>query len=263
MKLDMGRAWNEATALISTNKDVIGIVAGVFFFLPYLAITLLMPEVAQPQVDPENFEAAMEAIQAVYAQNWWVLLLSFVLQMVGMLALFALLTDKARPTVGEALKRGTIGFPSYLAAQLIAAIVIGALVALIVVISPFLLFIAIPLIFYAMIKLSLIGPVIGIEQVLNPVTALKRSWQLTKGNSLRIFFFFVLLFLVFLVISVLITLIAGVMFAAIGGEIELIGNGLVGSLVNAVFVVIYLAVLAGIHQQLSGPRTEALMETFE
>lgn len=263
MKLDLGRAWNDATALVSANMNVIGIVAGVFFFLPYLAISMLMPDLAQPQVDAQDPDAIMEAMFALYRDNWWVFVLTSVLQMVGMLALFAMLTDRGRPTVGEALKRGTIGFPTYLIAQILAGLAIGLLVVLLALITPVLAIIAAPIAVYLMVKLSLIGPVIGIEQVLNPITALKRSWQLTKGNSFRIFFFFVLIFLVFLVVSILVTLIAGVIFAAIGGQIELIGNALVGSVVNAVFVVIYLAVLASIHRALAGPNSEALSETFE
>ena len=264
MKLDLGRAWNDATALISANKDVIAIVAGVFFFLPYLALSLLMPEVAQPQINnPEDTEAVLEALSALYADNWWVFVLTSVLQMIGMLALFALLTDAGRPTVGEALKRGTFGFPTYLAAQILSGLAIGAILVLLALITPILAVLAIPVVFYIMVKLSLIGPVIGIEQTLNPFGVLKRSWQLTKGNSFRIFFFFVLLLLVFLVISVLVTLILGVVFAAIGGSIESVGNALVGSLVNAAFVVIYLAVLASIHQHLAGPKPEVLSETFE
>ena len=40
MKFDMGAAWNEAMRLISGNLQVIAIVAGVFFFLPYFAFSL-------------------------------------------------------------------------------------------------------------------------------------------------------------------------------------------------------------------------------
>ena len=104
---------------------------------------------------------------------------------------------------------------------------------------------------------------IGIEQSLNPFAVIRRSWQLTKGNSFRILFFFILLVIVFVVISLLVTLILGVVFAALGGQIELIGNALVSSVVNAGFVVLYLGVLVAIHSQLAGPNTAALSETFE
>lgn len=272
MKLDMGRAWNEATALISSNKQVVTIVAGVFFFLPYLAVALLLPEATPPQVDPGDSEAALEAMTALYADYWWAFLLIAVAQGVGVLALFALLTDRARPTVSEALSRGVKGFLPYLAAQILMVLgftlVLGiplglagvsGMPAIIAVVG----LVAIVAAIYAFIKLSLITPVIGIEQLYNPVAVLVRSWKLTKGNSLRLLAFYLLLFVVFIVISVLVTLVAGAIFAAFGGDLELIGNGIVGSLVNAVFVVLYLAVLAAVHRQLAGPSAEAVSETFE
>ena len=46
MKLDINRAWTDAINLIQTNLSVVAVVAGVFFFLPYLAFALLMPEMA-------------------------------------------------------------------------------------------------------------------------------------------------------------------------------------------------------------------------
>ena len=41
MKFDMSAAWNEATRLMAANRDVLLIVAGVFFFLPYVAFMLI------------------------------------------------------------------------------------------------------------------------------------------------------------------------------------------------------------------------------
>ena len=52
MKLDMNRAWTEALSLIQANIGVVATVAGVFFFLPYLAFALLMPETANFAVEP-------------------------------------------------------------------------------------------------------------------------------------------------------------------------------------------------------------------
>ena len=39
MKLEMNRAWNDAVRLVRRSREVVLIVAGVFFFLPYLAFT--------------------------------------------------------------------------------------------------------------------------------------------------------------------------------------------------------------------------------
>ena len=44
MKFSMSAAWNDAIALMQRNKDVLAIVAGVFFLLPGLVITVIFAE---------------------------------------------------------------------------------------------------------------------------------------------------------------------------------------------------------------------------
>ena len=273
MKFDMGAAWNTATGLIGKNRDMIVVVAGVFFFLPYLATTLLMPQAMNPPVaNPEDMQAILAVMQQTYIDYWWVMLIIFVSQGIGTLALLVLLTDRARPTLGDALKRGAVSFPSYFAANILVVLVAAVAIMLpvglgfatgVAAIMVLTVMLAIPLVFYLMVKFSLIMPAIAVDGILNPVQALARSWRLTKGNSLRLFLFYFLLLIAITVVILLATLVLGVVFAAIGGEVELIGNGIVTSLVNAGFVVIFLAVLAGIHRQLAGERPEELSETFE
>src|SRR3546814_10547122 len=91
MKLDMGRAWNEGTAMIGANRQMVAVMAGVFFFLPYLAMALLMPQVLAGQAemmgDPADMQAAADAIVATYAENWWAFLFVAVAQIIGTIAL--------------------------------------------------------------------------------------------------------------------------------------------------------------------------------
>lgn len=264
MKLDMGQAWSTATALISRNRSVVVVIAGVFFLLPYLASSLLFPQAMTPeQVNPEDMGAISEAVLQAYADYWWVILIIFVTQGIGTLALLTLLTDRAKPTVGEAITRGAKGFLPYFAANLIFVFALGSVLGLAVVITPFLIFLAIPVMFYAMVKFSLVMPAIAIDGILNPFKAIARSWTLTKGNSFRLFLFYALLVIALMVVSLIITMVLAVIFAAVGGEVETIGNGLVASLINSVFVVLFLGVLAGVHRQLAGDRPEELSEIFE
>src|SRR3546814_10348254 len=67
------------------------------------------------------------------------------------------------------------------------------------------------------------------DLLLNPVAILARSWRLTKGNSLRLAVFYVLLIIAIGVVAILVTLVSGLVFAALGGEAETIGNGVVAS----------------------------------
>jgi len=115
---------------------------------------------------------------------------------------------------------------------------------------------------YAAVKFSLIAPVIAIDEERNPIAALVRSWRLTKGNSLRIFGFFLLLFITIVIISALVQGILTLVFAAIGGTVEHIGIGLVGALINTIMSVIFLVVIAAVHRQLAGRSTGGLADTF-
>ena len=69
----------------------------------------------------------------------------------------------------------------------------------------------------------------------NPITALGRSWRLTKGNSFRLFLFYLLLVAVFTVLSMIATLVFGLVFALGGEHVALIGQALISSLINVGF----------------------------
>lgn len=277
-KLDMGTAWTQATGLMSTNRDTISAIAGLFFFLPALASGLLLPGLSNPpqpspDADPELvFRAMADQIGAVYAANWPLILALVVVQFIGSMSLFALLTDRGNPTVGEALRTGVRSLPSYFAAQLVT--VFGASLAIgipVGVLSAFggpavavmALLVAMVLILYVMVKLSLTAPVIAIEGQLNPLAALARSWQLTKGNSVRILALVVLLVLVFGVIALIVGGILELVFSALGGTVALIGGSVIDALVNSLLAVVFLAVTVAIYRQLAGASPEREAELFE
>ncbi|PKP93990.1 MAG: hypothetical protein CVT75_05300 [Alphaproteobacteria bacterium HGW-Alphaproteobacteria-14] len=278
-KLDMGKAWTQATGLIGSNRDTIGAIAGLFFLLPALALALFAPELANPEAGPPPSADPQVAMQAIldqmaqaYADNWPLISAVSVLQFIGSLSLLALLTDRGRPTVREALSNGLGSTPSYFAAQVLAAfavaLAIGLPVGLIAAAGSPVAAVLVGIVLavagiYVFIKFSLIAPVIAIEGVRNPITALARSWHLTKGNSLRIFGFFILLFLTIGIIAALVTGIFAVVFSAFDSQIASIGNGLVGAVINSGLTVLFLVVIAAVHRQLAGQSPEGLVATFE
>jgi len=278
-KLDMGLAWTQATGLIGANRDTIGAIAGLFFFLPSLASALLVPELGNPPqpapagADPQAaMRAMMDQMSAIYAANWPLLLALVVAQFVGSMSLFALLTDRGNPTVGEALRTGLASTPSYLAAQVIA--VLGAMLAIGIplgvisalggaAVAALAVVAATVLIVYVLVKLSLAAPVIAIEGNRNPFAALGRSWQLTKGSSLRIALFIALLLLVIGIIAALVTGVLALVLAALGDTAATIGGGIVNALVNALVTVVFLVVTVAIYRQLAGASPERAAELFE
>lgn len=279
MKFDMSRAWSDAVALLSGNQKMVSVVAGVFFFLPYLVLMLMVPDMSSgmaaggaPGAGPADTEAAMEAALALYAENWWLFVIIAITQGIGMLALLALLTDRARPTVGEAISFGVKALLPYLGTAILTALIFVLAIFVPVAIasatgSPIVIGLvsiaAVVLGIYLYTKLSLTAPVIGIERILNPVKVIARSWALTKGNSLRIFLFYFLLILAFGVVSLVIGMVVGLVFGFMGSDIAVLGTGIFSSLINAVFVCLFLAILAAIHSQLSGGSPEAVSATFD
>ncbi|AKM06326.1 glycerophosphoryl diester phosphodiesterase membrane domain-containing protein [Pelagerythrobacter marensis] len=271
MKFDMGRAWSEATALLGANKELLAVIAGIFIFLPNLALAMLVPDMMQgpAEVDPEN---PMATMQAFYAENGiWFFLLAIV-QAVGSLSLIAMLHDR-RPTVGEAIRTGLVTLLPYLAAQLIVvlglAIVLGVPVGLAAGVGGAALGVIVGLIaaialIYIMVKVSLVSPEMVLGGTLNPIAALRNSWRLTKGNSLRLFAFYLLLGIGVAVVAMVIGMVSGLFVAMLGQNTAglLIGGALNGVLA-AIWSVLIVCVIAAVYKQLSGPSTEAVSETFE
>lgn len=271
MKLEMNRAWSQATSLIGANKDVVLIVAGVFFFVPYLALMIAMPDAAAMGADPTNTEAMFEQLGAAYADLWWALLLVTLLQAVGMLGLMALLTDHRRPTLGEALKIGARKTLSYIGAYLLFAVVAGLLTVAVVAagaaagetVVALLVLVLVVLFVYAIVKFSLVPAVLVKEDVANPITALSRSWKMTKGNSLRLFFFYFLLFVVMFVLMMVLSIVVALVFGLMGSEAMTFGSALLTSAINAGWITVFLAVVAAVHDQLGGTGRAQISETFE
>lgn len=275
MKFDMTTAWNEAMRLIAANRQVLPVVAGVFFFLPYAAFMLLFAtemaglEAAQ-SANPDP-QALTQTMMAFYGRIWWVFAIIAVLQGIGMLGLLALLTDRGRPTVGEALAIGAKLLLPYIGAQIITGmlmmlvmvvpIAVGAGVS--VAAGVLVGVAALAVLVYLFTKFLLVPPVIAIERVANPIAALGRSWRLTKGNSFRLFLFVFLIIIAIAVVGGVANMVVGVVLALAGPEVASAGQAIVSGAINAVWITIFLAVLAAVHRQLAGPSPERVSETFE
>ena len=275
MKLSISRAWNAAMGLVQANMGVVAVMAGVFFFLPNLAIVLLMPDMATSMaIEPGTEDPAevLNQFSEFYAGVWVPMLLVFVAQAIGTLAMLALLRGENRPTVGEALGIGAVGLLTYIGATILVYIALGLVIGIVMgvaiaseitalaVILGILAFVGFV---YAAIKISLLAPVIAIERMYNPFSALLRSWKLTKGNSIRLLAFYILFFLAVGVVGFVILLVVTLVFGIAGGDIAVTGVGVFNAILTTVYLVLILGVLAGVHRQLAGPDAEVVSEDFE
>jgi len=274
MPLEMNRAWNDAVRLLNRRRGVIAVGAGVFFFLPYFAFMLIGPD-PMAGVNPAQPLGTQEAIARMtqfYSQVWWVLVLVAILQAVGVLGLLALLTDRRRPTVAEALRIGLTKVLPYIAAYLLLGMALAFAVLLLATLAGvtgaawlagLVVFAALIAWVALFVRFSLVGPVMVKENVVSPLSALRRSWALTQGNGWRLFAFYALLFVAMIVITMVVSAVFGLIFSLFGPEASRAGDGLVVSLVNAAWATLFLAVMSAVHDQFAGPSRAALDETFE
>jgi hypothetical protein len=271
MKLDMGAAWNEATRMISANRELVAIIAGIFVFLPAIVLAVIAPGVAAgpTNMNPDDPMAAMTEFYS--ANGIWIFVIA-IINAIGSLSLFALFTD-GRPTVGDAISTGVKTLLPYLAAQILLvlalAVVLGLPVGLAAtlggpVAGALVGIIAAVALLYVMIKVTLLAPAMVIGGILNPVSALKASWNATKGNSLRLLLFFFLLGLAVVVVAAVFGLISGLFVAMLGtGSVAAMIGGALNGLVSAIWAVLIVAVISATYRQLSGPTAASVSETFE
>lgn len=279
VKFDMGKAWDDTTGLLRKNFGLVASIVGLFYFLPQAIVALLVPEIAnfQPDTPPPGtdpkivFEAMQAAYMELFEHAWPYWLAITVMQYFGAISALALFTKGQNPTVGQALAAGLKGTPIYIAAQLIyilaasfgLGIPLGLAFALLPLLGVLLALAAIVLIFYVAVKLMLVPTVIAIDGERNPIAAIKRSWQLTKGNSIRIFAFIFILMIVITLITLVATMIFAVIFALFGEPIATIGTGLFTALLGAISASVFLLALAAIHRQLSGTTSPMEIDAFE
>lgn len=269
MKFDMSQAWRDTVAMIGANREVMLIVAGVFFFLPTIVAVLLIPTM-QPPVGASPEETGTFLLE-FYSENGLTFFVMGIFQAIGFLSLLSLLRDDNQPTVGDAIRSGAAALLPYIATQVLMAVALALILGVLIGLSTalgavgaILMVLAVPALIYVMIKLTLVAPVIAIEKIRNPIAAMKRSWNLTKGNSIRLMGFFMLLILAFLVVMVIISLVFGLIFALLGtGTAFLIANGIFSGVLGAIATMFFVAVLAAVHRQLAGPSTGNLSETFK
>lgn len=271
MRFDSNRAWKEATSAVKASREVLLALAGAFYMLPSLIVAIFQPA-PEPPAGLEG-EAAMNFAMQYYldAAPW--LFVAALIQWLGIMAMLTLFTDRRRPTVGEAIREGAVGLVAYVAAMLVlgfgmtlvAALLLGVLgatgVAALVALGVVLLVVGF---LYVWVKSSLTAPVVAVEKERNPIRALRRSWALTKGNSVRLALFYLLLSVALFFVVVIAMIVVGVILTVtVGTDGARIPAAVISSALGAVAVTYFAAILAAVHRQLSGPSPQAVSATFE
>ncbi len=271
MKFDSMRAWNEGLALIRANREVLIALAGVFLMLPTLAILLFAPP---PEVTgKQGFEALVTIMRDYYNQNWMVILPLALVTIIGTLAILALFSERGRPTVAEAMKQGTTALLPLILAQLLLGLLLALGGGLLMLLSAFtglktviavVLMMVVLLAIYAGLRMILISPVVVIERIFNPVSALRRAWGLTRGTFWQLLLFFVLLFLATGLVTGIATSLIELLFTAItGSDGGKIAGDVASSAFGAITNTLYIALLAATHRQLTSQTPSGVAKAFD
>jgi hypothetical protein len=233
-KLDFTAAWNDVMAMAKQHLGLIWPIAGVFILLPVIIMAVMVP---QPVIEGVQDPDALFKILADYmsaAAPW--LVITALAGMIGSLAIYHFILGGKNPTVGEALSLAAASFLAFFLATLLSGIA--------VMFGLFFLFV--PGIYLA-IKFSFAGPAIAAEGIKSPVAALSRSWALTKGNSLRIFGFILMVAIVGYVAMT----IAGLILGGILGYFLPVLGTIITAALQGLLTVLMLFVRMAVYRQLA------------
>lgn len=185
-------------------------------------------------------------------------------------------TPYERPSFGDALKKGFGAGLTMLAVTILLIIIymvvalvfsgmmvgLGSIGSMLVGIAALFLF---PALIYVGCRLSIVVPVATNEASRNPITVIKRSWQLTKGHVLQIL-------LIVIVFTIMAMVVLGVVFLPFVAMIENVSTaaaigsaifGFIGFVVAAIIISVAQGVMtAVIHGMLTGAAGEELGEVF-
>ena len=252
-RLSITAAWNETAALVKREGGLFFLVAFGLISLPTVILQAAMPTAAPGQA-PEGGAWTLLIIPAI------------ALSIIGSLTITNLALGRAGDA-RDAFSSGLRRFPVVLAAAFLLGL-IAALVALPVAFvlvlvagtgagSLALLTAAIVAAFlFVWVRMMLLNPV-GAAEPLGPLAILRRSWHLTKGQSLKLLGFVFVLLIVFVVLTVAVAAVFGSVVILLAGQprdgnlaevLILLMNGLL----NAGLAIVLTVMVARIYAQLVG-----------
>lgn len=236
MRFSYSAVWNETLAILRSHASLLIAIAGVFMFLPSVLSGYLIPP---PQGGDES--RAVQELVGWFSANWPWLLLVNIVSMIGTIAIFQLIFDRGRPTVGGAIAGAFLLLPAYL----LASIIIGFLTAigLILLIIPGL---------YIFARFTPFGPVIVAERR-GPIDAIGRTFAVTRGKGWAILGLVIVIVLAGAVINIALTAVVGSILLLVGGQdLGKLLALLFESALGTIFAIVMLALFAAIYRACVG-----------
>lgn len=243
MRIDIGAALREAVAIWRRDREVILAVAGLFFFLPNLALSLLLTAAKTPvSVDPATADdgALLAALQAQLIENAPWLAIQSLAELIGIAVLLALLLDPTRPTVGEALRKVSRRLPVLVAAMLLVnAAKLGGLLLLVL---PAL---------YVIGRVFVVMPVLMAEPQRRFGDAMAHALALTRGHVLQLLSLSALLYFGGQLVALLLTSTASAVSRSGGNPVTMAMLATAIAVVGAALSTAFALVRATVYRRLA------------
>ena len=206
-----------------------------------------------------------------------VYLVIYFISLASMAAMVTMASPAERPGIGDAIVDGFKSAPSLFAVLIMVGIGFGIVAVVLsflggaaqsAALGMVVLLAIVALGCWIFTKLSLVVPLVAIDGVRNPITAMTRSWSLTTGSALKIFAAWFLFWVVVMVVLMI------VVFAFAGSIAGGISSGQTPGIGTIVLILVFYlafvvainlfvsALTAAVHAQLAGPAA-AMAETFE
>ena len=258
--LSIGRAWDETKASLQAQRRLL---------VPVALGLLLLPAVIAAMVQPPVVDGGQPEPGA-----WMLVVLAMLIVMMVAQLTLVLLVNGWRGSVGEAIARAGRRTPVLIASALIIMVPVILLLSVALVITAagtlgtgefnpaslnpagtLVLLLCLLVLIYLSIRLLPMVAVVASEAV-GPVGAIKRSFQLTRGNFWRLFVFVLLIMIAFVVAAMVVGAVFGSVITLTLGPAEpwsipQLLLALIGGVVQAAFIVVYIAMLARIYAQLA------------
>ncbi len=241
MKFSYDRAWNDVRWLWSAHGEFLAIIAGLFLMVPDFTRNLFIPPPAITKFDA----AALQVLEKYFVENSLSLFLLSLPVLVGSAAILALMVDARRPTVGQAIGVAAFMLPSIFVLNLLSNLAIfGGLLALVV-----------PGI-YLIGRLSVAPAWQMAHRSMNPITAIARAFDLTRGNGWSITGIVLIFWITGAIIARGIGAILGILISFVVPKMSLMAvSAFLSAILSATLMLAMLVLAAAIYRQLA-PRAD-------
>lgn len=227
--------------MLKMHADIILVVAGAFMFLPTLAQAIYL---APPPMDGFD-RKSLQDLALYYEANIIPLLALRLVTLLGAGTLLALFLDPARPTVGDAIAA---------AARMLPSLFFVSLIEQLMMIGGFMLLIIPGL--YVIARTMISDAAVMAEDVRNPLRAIGRSLDLTRGLGWQIFGLVAILAVVTWIASSALVAIIGIPTQLIlpeGGA--LIARNVLSAITPTALMLVFVLLSAAFYRALSAARS--------